>query len=84
MADVAMEREGKAAGGRAVQRKLILWCVRWDFGGIFVHLPHLAPTIPPKNTLAEEGYLLYVRRSPYKKKTVSVVKTSHHEEFRGK
>ena len=35
MADVAMERESKAAGGRAVQRLLILWCVRWDFGGIF-------------------------------------------------
>jgi hypothetical protein len=35
MADVAMEIDGLAAGGRAVQQLLILWCVRWDFGGIF-------------------------------------------------
>jgi hypothetical protein len=33
MADVAMESEGKAAGGRAVQRRLILWLsVLWECG----------------------------------------------------
>ncbi len=38
---------------------------RWDFSCI---CPTWHPTIPPKNTLTEEGYLLYVRQSTYKKR----------------
>jgi hypothetical protein len=70
MADVAMESEGKAAGGRAVQRRLILWLsVLWKCGifcsvllvhtrkivGFLTHLTHLA-----KIPLLKEGIYIYI------------------------
>jgi hypothetical protein len=60
MAGVAMEREGKAAGGMAVQRFLVFHVVEcgfwWDFPRICLTW---RPSIPPKNTPTEEVYLLY-------------------------
>jgi hypothetical protein len=66
MADIAMESEGKAAGGRAVQWRLILWLsVLWDSGifcsvlapfGIFYTSAPLGTYQFHQNTLAEGGY----------------------------
>ena len=58
-----MESEGKAAGSRAVQQRLILWLsVLWDSGifmhnivGFFTHLPHMAPTTNTKISSLKEG-----------------------------
>jgi hypothetical protein len=66
-----MESEGKAAGGRAVQQRLILWLSVCGIVGFFVVYwflrvqlwdflricPTWQPSIPHKKTLAEKEYL---------------------------